>query len=253
MFGRARDGFARLPSGSKTAIGVSGMLLVIGILIAVIIVLWGRAPQTDTGAYRDLLVDTGGQDLPASTFAGWTGQERQEPPGEVSADPTITEASPSECAPGGELHRRAQNVSRSWASGWSGQTLTLGAYNAQMSIDIANPEPQPLSTIDDWTAACPRTTFVKDGIEHVQKVQVLPVEDDYWGMEGNRVHVVTLTRVQDGTNLGTSTTLHVVSRYRELTMHGALTIRGSVTDNSISTLNLLWERQTMKVRDKESG
>ncbi|MFL0579499.1 hypothetical protein [Dietzia sp. 179-F 9C3 NHS] len=245
---RARESFAGLPSSSKTIIGAGALVVVIGLLITVTVFMWGRDPKTDTDAYRGLLVDTGGQDLPAPTFTGWVGQPREDPPGAVEPDGSITDGAPADCVPGGELHRAAQNVTRSWSSAWSGQTLSLVAYNAQMDIDIANPEPQSLSVIDAWTKACPRTTFVKDGIHHVQKVQILPVEADYWGMEDNRVHVVTLTRVREGRNLGTTTTLYAVSRYRDLTMQGALTIRGSVTDDAISTLNLLWERQTMKVK-----
>lgn len=246
--GGIRDWFSSQSSSTKTAMGVGVMVVIIGLLLTTTMFLWGRAPQTDTAAYQDYLVDTGGQDLPAPTFTGWVGELRESPTGVAEMDESITGAAPAECVPGGELHQKAQEVSRGWASNWSGQTLTLVAYNAQMNIDIANPEIRPLSDIDAWTAACPRVTFDKDGVHHVQKVQVLPVEEDYWGMEDNRVYVVTLTRIRDGRNLGSTSTLYAVSRYHELTMEGALTIRGSVTDTAISTLNLLWERQTMKVK-----
>lgn len=244
---RMRDGVASMPSGAKAILGAGVLLVVIGLLIVFTMLMWGRDPKTDTNAYRGYLVDTGGQDLPAPTFTGWVSQQREEPLTVVEPDEGIVEVSPAVCAPGGDLHRAAQEVTHGWAPAWSGETLSLVAYNAQMDIDIANPERLPLRQIDEWTSACPRTTFSKDGIEHVQKVQVLPVEGDYWGMDDNRVHVVTLTRLQDGRNLGTTTTLYAVSQHRELTMRGALTIRGSVTDDAISTLNLLWERQTMKV------
>ena len=251
--GGVRDWFASQSSSTKTAMGVGVMVVIIGMLLTTTIFLWGRAPQTDTEAFQDYLVDTGGQDLPAPTFTGWVGEPRESPAGVAELDESITDVSPAECVPGGELHQNAQEVSRGWSSSWSGETLTLVAYNAQMNISIANPELRPLSVIDDWTAACPRVTFDKGGIHHVQKVQVLPVEEDYWGMDDNRVYVVTLTRLQDGRNLGTTSTLYAVSRYRELTMEGALTIRGSVTDNAISTLNLLWERQMMKVKNKHDA
>lgn len=248
-----RDWFTSQSSSTKTAMGVGAMVVIIGLLLTTTMFLWGREPKTDTTAYQDYLVDTGGQDLPAPTFTGWVGELRDAPAGVAEMDESIAEASPAECVPGGELHQKAQEVSRGWSPSWSGQTLTLVSYNAQMNIDIANPEVQPLSAIDEWTAACPRATFDKDGIHHVQKVQVLPVEENYWGMDDNRVYVVTLTRLQDGRNMGTTSTLYAVSRYRDLTMEGALTIRGSVTDNAISTLNLLWERQMMKVLDKRDA
>ncbi|PZT95421.1 MAG: hypothetical protein DI630_24350 [Gordonia sp. (in: high G+C Gram-positive bacteria)] len=251
--GSVRDWFASQSSATKTAMGVGTMVVIIGLLLTTTIFLSGRAPKTDTTAYQAYLVDTGGQDLPAPTFTGWVGELRESPAGIAELDESITEASPAECVPGGELHRKAQEVSRDWSSNWSGQTLTLVSYNAQMNIDIANPEMKPMSAIDEWTAACPRITFDKDGIHHVQKVQVLPVEEDYWGMDDNRVYVVTLTRLQDGRNLGTTSTLYAVSRYRDLTMEGALTIRGSVTDNAISTLNLLWERQMMKAQSERDA
>lgn len=247
--GGVRDWFAGQSSSTKTAMGAGAMVVIIGLLLTTTMFMWGREPKTDTTAYQDYLVDTGGQDLPAPTFTGWVGELREAPTGIAEPDETITAASPAECVPGGQLHQKAQEVSRDWSSSWSGETLTLVAYNAQMTIDIANPELRPLSAIDEWTAVCPRTTFDKDGVHHVQKVQVLPVEKDYWGMDDNRVYVVTLTRLQDGRNLGTTSTLYAVSRYRDLTMEGALTIRGSVTDNAISTLNLLWERQMMKAKD----
>lgn len=251
--GGVRDWFSSQSSSTKTAMGAGVMVVIIGLLITTTIFMWGREPTTDTAAYQDYLVDTGGQDLPAPTFTGWVGELRDEPTGVAERDESITDASPAECVPGGELHQAAQEVSRGWSSNWSGETLTLVAYNAQMHIDIANPAPQSLSTIDAWTEACPRATFDKDGVHHVQKVQVLPVEEDYWGMDDNRVYVVTLTRLQDGRNMGTTSTLYAVSRYRDLTMEGALTIRGSVTDTAISTLNLLWERQMMKASDKRDA
>lgn len=251
--GRVRDWFVNLPSGTKTAMGAGTLVVIIALLLTTTMFLWGRSPKTDTTAFQDYLVDTGGQDLPAPQFSGWVGGTREAPPGIAEFDETITDVSIPECAPGGELHQRAQEVTRDWAPGWSGETLTLVAYNAQMNIDVSNQEPRSLAAIDAWTADCPRITFTKDGIEHVQKVQVLPVEEDYWGMDDNRVYVVTLTRLQDGRNLGTTSTLYAVSRYRDLTMEGALTVRGSVTDNAISTLNLLWERQMMKVRDKHDA
>lgn len=242
-----RDRWARLPSGGKTGVGLGAMLLVILMVALSVFMFATRETKIDTEAYRGALVDVNGGDLPASNFVGWSATQRQELPQVVQPDATIAGGSPAQCVPGGELHQKTQLVLLDGVTKWSGETLNLLAYNAMANIDIANPKHHDLAAIDSWASQCARSRFTKDGIEHVQKVQTMQVPDGQWSMDDNRVYVVTLTRLEDGRNLGTTSTLYVVSQTGDVTAQGAVTIRGSVDDNALNTLNLLWDKQAVKL------
>lgn len=242
--------FAGLSSEKKTVAGCV-LLVMVAVMVAagVVVVRWAAAPggQVDTTAYRAMLIDPAGGDLPAPDFVGWTAEMRDVPPQLVQVDEQIMDPSPPECVPGGDLNQRAHNILVHEFTRWSGETLNLVAYNARFDVDIANPKQADMSAIDAWTGGCPRTRFVKDGVEHVQKIQTLPIPADRWGMDDSRVWTVTLTRLRDGVNLGTTSTLYALSRTGDVTLQGALTIRGSVDDNALETLNVLWSKQTTKV------
>jgi len=242
-----KDRWQRLPSGGKAALGLIAVLLVIAMVVLAVVAVVNRETKVDTVAYRDALVSVDGGDLPAPNFVGWSAMVREEPPVVPQPDEAITGASPEECTPGGELHQKTQKVLLDGITQWSGETLNLLAYNAMMAIDIANPKHYELTAIDAWTKQCSRSRFVKDGVEHVQKVQTLPVDRGQWSMADSRVYAVTLTRLRDGANLGTTSTLYVVSTTGDVVAQGALTIRGSLDDNAITTLNLLWDKQTVKL------
>lgn len=242
-----KERWERLPSGGKASLGLIAVVLVIALVALTIVTFVNRETKVDNSAYRDALVSVDGGDLPAPNFVGWSATVREEPPTVSQPDEAITEASPEACSPGGPLHQKTQMVLLDGMTKWSGETLNLLAYNAMMSVDIANPKHYELTTIDAWTKQCARSRFVKDGVEHVQKVQTLPVDRGQWSMADNRVYVVTLTRLRDGVNLGTTSTLYVISTTGEVVAQGALTIRGSVDDNAINTLNLLWDKQTTKL------
>lgn len=246
-----RDRWAGMTSEKKAVTGLVSFVVIVVLVLAAVFVgrsVVGGGEKIDTEAYRHMLVNPSGGDLPAPDFVGWTAEPRTDPPQLIAGDESITEASPAECVPGGDMHQRAQNILLEEYTNWSGETLRLVAYNARFDVDISNAKQGNMSAIDAWTDACPRTRFVKDGIEHVQRIQTLPLENGRWGMQDSRVYVVTLTRLQDGKNLGTTSTLYAISQQRDLTMQGALTIRGSVDDNALSTLNKLWSRQTTKVK-----
>lgn len=242
-----KDRWERLPSGGKAALGLAAVLLVIAFVALTIVIVVNRETKVDTSAYRDVLVNVDGGDLPAPNFVGWSATVREDLPTVSQPDEAITGASPEACAPGGELHQKTQMVLLDGITKWSGETLNLLAYNAMMSIDIANPKHYELTAIDAWTKQCARSRFTKDGVEHVQKVQTLPVDRGQWSMADSRVYAVTLTRLRDGANLGTTSTLYVVSTTGDVVAQGALTIRGSLDENAINTLNLLWDKQTTKL------
>lgn len=240
--------FKSMPSSRRTIVALAAVAAVLLIVLALVVALVLRPASTDTETYRDMLVDPKGSDLPASTFRGWVAEQRTEPPGVPEGDDAIGDASPADCVPGGDLHAAMETVWAGDARAWSGETLTLPAYNAVFSIDIANPETETLAPIDDWTKQCALTTYTKDGIEHRQKVQTMPLEKDRWGANESRLYVSTLTRLRDDRNLGTTSTVVVTSRVGERIAHGALTIRGSVTDDALRTVDLLWDKQVAKIK-----
>lgn len=251
-----RDRWDTLSSQSKAFVGLAGIVVII--IVLVLGLLTGRSAlsggdQIDTQAYSPALVNPHGGDLPAPDFVGWQVQPREEPPQMVQVDDSIAEVSPAKCVPGGQLHQAAQGILLNDVSEWSGETLMLPAYNARADIDITDAKQSSMSAIDEWTKECARTRFVKDGVEHVQRIQTLPLEADQWNMDDSRVYVVTLTRLQDGKNLGSTSTLYAVSRASRATAQAALTIRGSVDDNALSTLNKLWDKQTIKLREFLNG